>query len=156
MIFYKNTENLNMYKKLQISILMLVASLFIPNFAVAAEKPDASITIEAYSIALGFGVNWGTGKLKYKGKTYNFKINGLSVVDLGASNLSLVGEVYGLDHVSDFAGTYSAASIGIAIGGGAGASILENQHDVVLKVVSKKEGVQLTLATGGLRIKIID
>ena len=145
-----------MFKKLQISILMLIASMLIPNFATAAEKPDATVTIEANSVALGFGVNWGYGTLNYKGKTYRFKVNGLSVVDLGISKISAVGEVYGLDHLSDFAGTYNAASVGIDIGGGAGASVMENQNDVIIKMRSKKAGVQFTLAAGGLRIKILD
>lgn len=145
-----------MFKKLQISILMLIASMLIPNIASAGETPDGTVTIESYSVALGFGVNWGTGKLKYKGKTYNFKMTGLSLVDLGASKVSMSGEVFGLDHVSDFAGTYSAASIGVVAGGGGSASILENQHDVVLKLTAKQAGVQLTLATQGVKIKILD
>jgi hypothetical protein len=42
------------------------------------------------------------------------------------------------------------------VGGGVGASYLENQHDVVLKITSKKEGVQFTLAAEGLRVKLVE
>ena len=111
---------------------------------------------ESHTVALGFGVNWGHGTLKFKGKEYKFKINGLSVVDLGVSNVSATGEVHHLRHLSDFAGTYNAASAGIAVAAGAGASYLENQHDVVLKITSKKQGVQFTLAAEGLRVKLIE
>ena len=83
-------------------------------------------------------------------------MTGLSLVDLGASKVSMSGEVFGLDHVSDFAGTYSAASVGVVAGVGGTASILENQHDVVLKLTAKQAGIQLTLAAQGVKIKILD
>ena len=144
-------------KQIFVSILVVVACMLAANFAVAEEtKPSGTITIESHSVALGFGVNWGHGTLKFKGKEYKFKLNGLSVVDLGVSNVSATGEVYHLRHLSDFAGTYNAASAGIAVAAGAGASYLENQHDVVIKITSKKQGVQFTLAAEGVRIKLVE
>jgi hypothetical protein len=127
------------------------------NVAVAEEtKPTGTVSIESHSVAIGFGVNWGHGSLKFKGKEYKFKINGLSVVDLGVSNVKATGEVYHLRHLSDFAGTYNAASAGIDVAVGGGASYLENQHDVVLKLTSTKQGVQFTLAAEGLRVKLLE
>ncbi len=123
---------------------------------VVCNWPGCKLTMESHSVALGFGVNWGHGTLKFKGKEYKFKVNGLSVVDLGVSNVSATGEVYHLRHLSDFAGTYNAASAGIDVGGGVGASYLENQHDVVIKITSKKQGVQFTLAAEGLRVKLLE
>ena len=144
-------------KQIFVSILVVVACMLAFNFAVAEETtPSGTITIESHSVALGFGVNWGHGTLKFKGKEYKLKLNGLSVVDLGVSNVSATGEVYHLRHLSDFAGTYNAASAGIAVAAGAGASYLENQHDVVLKITSKKQGVQFTLAAEGVRIKLVE
>ena len=144
-------------KRILVSFLVVVACMLAANFAVAEEtKPTGTVSIESHTVALGFGVNWGHGTLKFKGKEYKFKINGLSVVDLGVSNVSATGEVYHLRHLSDFAGTYNAASAGIDVGGGVGASYLENQHDIVLKITSKKQGVQFTLAAEGLRVKLLE
>ena len=144
-------------KQIFVSILVVVVCMLTVNFAVAEETtPSGTITMESHSVALGFGVNWGHGTLKFKGKEYKFKLNGLSVVDLGVSNVSAAGEVYHLRHLSDFAGTYNAASAGIAVAAGVGASYLENQHDVVIKITSKKQGVQFTLAAEGLRLKLIE
>jgi hypothetical protein len=137
--------------------LVVAACVLAANFAVAGEtEPSATITIESHSVALGFGVNWGHGTLKFKGKEYKFKMKGLSVVDLGASNVSATGKVYHLRHLSDFAGIYSAAAVGADVAGGFGSSYLENEHDVVIKIKSKKQGVQFTLALAGLRIKVIE
>ena len=61
-----------------------------------------------------------------------------------------------ITHLSDFAGTYVAASAGIAIAGEAGVAVLENQHGVVIKLSSKKQGIQFTLAAEGLRIKLFE
>jgi hypothetical protein len=144
-------------KRILVIFLVVVACMLAANIAVAEEaKPSGTISIESHTVALGFGVNWGHGTLKFKEKEYKFKINGLSVVDLGVANVSAAGEVYHLRHLSDFAGTYYAASAGIAVAGGAGASALENQHDVVIKITSKKQGVEFTLAAEGLRIKLIE
>ena len=144
-------------KRILVSFLVVVACMLAANFAVAEETtPSGTITMESHSVALGFGVSWGHGTLKFKEKEYKFKVNGLSVVDLGVSNVSAAGEVYHLRHLSDFAGTYYAASAGIAVAGGAGASALENQHDVVIKITSKKQGVQFTLAGEGVRIKLVE
>ena len=105
-------------KQIFVIFLVVVACMLTVNVAVAEETaPSGTITIESHSVALGFGVNWGHGTLKFKGKEYKFKINGLSVVDLGVSNVSAAGEVYHLRHLSDFAGTYNAASAGIDVGG---------------------------------------
>ena len=143
--------------RIQVSFMVVVACMLAANFAIADEtQPSGTISIESHSVALGFGVTWGHGTLKYKGKEYKFKVNGLSVVDLGVSNVSATGEVYHLRHLSDFAGTYNAASAGIAVAAGAGASYLENQHDVVIKITSKKQGVQFTLAAEGARIKLVE
>ena len=61
--------------------------------AVAAEKatPSGKVTIESTSIAAGIGVSWGDGKLTFKGKTYPFSIDGLSLVDWGISKAQATG-----------------------------------------------------------------
>lgn len=156
--FWQRKEIAMIYKKrILVSFLVVVACILAANFAVAEEtKPSGTISIESHSVALGFGVNWGHGTLKFKGKEYKFKIHGLSVIDLGVSSVSAVGEVYHLRHLSDFAGVFSAASAGWDVGSGVGATYLENQHDVVIKIKSKKQGVQFTLALGGLRVKLLE
>ena len=148
---------MNQTRRLIISVLVAVAFICSATAAVAGqEEPSGTITIESKTVAIGFGVSWGHGTLKFKGKEYKFKVNGLSLVDLGVSSVSATGEVYGLENLSDFAGTYYAASAGIAIAGGAGAMAMENQHDVVIKLKSTKQGIQFTLAPSGVGIKLIE
>jgi len=105
-------------------------------------------------VALGVGVNWGDGKLQYKGKTYTFSVKGLSVIDLGVSKVSARGKVYHLAKVEDFSGNYAAAEAGAAVGGGMGVITLKNQNGVVMELHSTQTGVKLTAAGEGLDIKL--
>ena len=82
-------------------LVMAVAST-----AVAAEKatPSGKVSIETTSIAAGIGVSWGDGKLTFKGKTYPFSIDGLSLVDWGIAKAQANGDVYNLTDAAKFGG----------------------------------------------------
>ena len=138
-----------------IAILMIVLLSVVGSAAVAEDaKPVGTVSIETKAVAVAVGFSWGEGVLKFGGKEYPFKIKGLSVLDIGIFTISAEGDVYHLKNVSDFPGTFSAAEAGIAVGGGSGASIMKNQNGVVLKLKSKKAGVQLKLAAEGLKVEM--
>jgi len=81
-------------------IWMLAAELVgVGGVATADHTPSGTVTIESKSAAVGVGVSWGDGKLRYRGKTYSFSVKGLSVVDLGVSKVSAKGKVFHLDKV---------------------------------------------------------
>jgi len=126
------------------------------SFATLAsgEEPSGTVSIESTSIAIGIGVQWGDGVLKYNGQEYKFSVGGLSVLDLGVSSISATGKVYNLKKLSDFSGTYSAAEAGIAVGAGVGASSMRNQNGVDITLTSTKVGVKFKLAPEGLKIKL--
>jgi len=116
--------------------------------------PSGKVSVESKTVALGIGVSWGDGKLDFQGKEYAFSLNGLSVVDLGISKVSAVGEVFNLKKVSDFSGNYVSAAAGAGLGGGAGAIVMKNQHGVVMKLTGTGTGAQLTLAAKGVDVKL--
>jgi len=138
-----------------LTLFVLLTCVFFAFATLAsAEEPSATVSVESTSVAIGVGVEWGHGTLKFQGKEYKFSIKGLSVIDLGVSSISATGNVYKLKKVSDFAGTFTAASAGIAVGGGAGASTMVNQNDVVLNLTSTKAGVKFKLAPEGLKVEL--
>jgi hypothetical protein len=124
------------------------------NVSTESQAPDGSLSLSGTALAAGVGWVWGDGKLQYAGKEHPFKISGLSVVDAGVANISATGEVYNLKQLSDFNGQYTAASAGIALGAGAGASYLKNEHGVVIKLLESSEGLRVKLAAQGVTIKI--
>lgn len=138
-----------------ISRVVAVGVLVAATLAVAQEgKPSGTVTVESKSVALGVGVSWGDGILTYQGKGHKFSVNGLSVVDLGVAKVSATGEVFNLKKLSDFAGNYVAGEAGAAVGGGAGAVTLKNQHGVVMKLTGVGTGVKFTLAAKGVEVKL--
>jgi hypothetical protein len=116
--------------------------------------PDGTVSLSATSVAAGIGWVWGKGKLQFHGKESSFKISGLSVVDAGVSTSTANGEVYNLTRLRDFGGNYTVATAGIALGGGAGASYLKNEHGVVIKLVETTQGLRFTLAGEGVKITL--
>ncbi len=135
--------------------LMIVLLSVVGTVAFAGEeKPSGTVSIETKAVAVGVGFSWGEGVLTFQGKEYPFKIKGLSVIDIGISSVSAHGDVYHLENIADFTGTFSAAEAGIAIGGGAGAQVMKNQNGVVMQLTSRKAGVQLKLAPEGLKVEM--
>lgn len=136
-------------------VLMVTFALFTSSAMAASDaKPSGTVSIDSTTVALGVGVQWGGGVLKFNGKEYAFKVNGLSVLDIGVSGVSATGEVYHLEKVEDFPGTYSAVEASIVVGGGVGAVAMKNQNGVVMKLTSTKQGVQLKLAPEGIKVQM--
>ena len=152
--FHKGVYSLNQSNRL-FTYLMIV-SLFSATATWAKEAqippPSGTVKISAKSIAVGIGINWGTGTLTFKEKNYLFTIKGLSVLDLGASQATAKGEVFHLDNVSDFAGKYAALEGGFALGKGASDITMKNTKGVVINLTAATEGVQLILGGKGLSI----
>jgi len=118
------------------------------------DGPSGTVSLTSKAIAVGIGVSWGNGKLKYHGKEYNISVKGLSLMDLGISSASVAGNVYNLKRVSDIAGTYVAAQAGIALAGGGGGVTMQNQNDVLINLKGTKMGVALTLGPAGITITL--
>lgn len=137
-----------------------VEAKYVSEFAVAVEpSPEVSgtVQIESKTIALGVGVTWGHGTLTmYDGSTHAFKVDGMSVADLGISKATLSGNVYHLTDPKDFAGVYVAAAAGATLGKGASAIALRNANGVVMTVKSKEEGARVTLASEGMKVELVD
>jgi hypothetical protein len=138
-------------KRFAMSVLVLVIALSLFNLAFAQEeKPDATLTLSEGQIAVGIGWSWGKGVLEYKGKKHPFKVSGLSVVNVGVTKVNAVGKVFHLKKLSDFNGTYTAATAEGTLGGGAGVSTMQNQNGVTVQLVSTTEGINLKLAAEGV------
>ncbi len=137
---------------------VIVLALLAVNLAVvssgAQEKPDATIRFSGGSVSAGIGYSWGSGTLSYHGKKYFFTVDGLSVGAVGATSATASGEVYHLNRLEDFNGSYTAAAAEATFGGGAGATAMRNQAGVVIKLVSTTQGLDLKLATSGVKISL--
>ena len=144
-----------MIKKWTSNWLVALGCLAVFSVAMAADPPvSGTVKLTSKAVAIGVGVSWGDGTLTVGGKTYPFSVDGLSVADLGVADVTTSGEVFNLKNVADFSGTYVAGEAGIAIAGGPTDSIMKNQNGVVLRLHGTQKGARLTLAAGGVTLKL--
>ena len=144
-------------KRMNIFMRPMLALLIALAFAApsAAQAPSATIAFKVFKVGFIVGAGGGSGTLFYQGRRYALSVGGVSLgATIGASSADLVGEVYNLTNPADIQGTYTAASAGAAIAGGAMTASLKNSRGVVLKVRGKQIGLELSLDLSGLTIKI--
>jgi len=137
--------------------LILAASLCLwaaPTRA-AHEKPDATLEFNGGSAAAGVGVSWGAGVLKYKGRSYAFKVNGLSVGAVGLSQASASGEVLDLKNLDDFNGNYTAVGTGLTVAGGGAVAAMKNQNGVTIHVKATTRGAKVTIGGSGVSVELL-
>jgi hypothetical protein len=140
--------------KLAITALGLTALLTAPSIARDDKTPDATIRISEGSVAVGIGWTWGRGDVNYKGKTYHFKIEGLSVAEVGVTKAEATGSVYNLKSVDDLNGVFAAAGTEGTAGKGAGVSSLRNDKGVVINLKSETKGANIKIAASGLKVTL--
>jgi hypothetical protein len=125
-----------------------------PTATVAqTEKPSANVAIETKSIGAGIGFSWGHGRLQVDGEQYRFSVDGVTLLDVGISKATAVGEVYNLFDLAQFEGHYVAAEANIALGGGIGGVVLRNPNGVIMRLSSVSQGARLHLGSSGVNIK---
>jgi len=118
------------------------------------DAPSATLKLTGRSVAVGVGLSWGSGTLTYQGKDYKVSVKGFAVGAVGVTSADASGKVYNLQKLSDFDGNYTLLSSGVTVGGGTGAIAMSNTNGVTIELVSKTQGVQLSLASGGVDLEI--
>jgi hypothetical protein len=114
--------------------------------AVAGLTPDGTVDMEQVQAAFIGSAGGGSGTLFYRGGTYPFAIGGLGVGGIGASTIDAAGEVYKLNGLQNFPGTYGQARYGFAIGNTSGGDLwLQNEKGVIMHLIAKRTGLMLSL-----------
>jgi hypothetical protein len=133
----------------------LCLPLWVSTARAADEKPDATLEFNGGSAAAGVGVSWGAGVLKFQGKSYPFKVNGLSIGSVGVSQASASGQVFNLKKLDDFNGNYVAVGAGLTVAGGGGAAAMKNQNGVTIRVKGTTQGAKVTIGGSGVDIDLL-
>ena len=126
-----------------IAMLLLALALAVPatpSFAQAA----GHVRVKIVKAGLLVGGGAGSGTLVYRGKTYPFKVTGLSFgITAGATIGRLDGWASDIRDVGDFAGTYSSVGGGFALVGGVNGVHLRNEKGVTIVLQGPKAGLEL-------------
>ena len=132
-----------------VALLLLAVS---PGEAQQPYYPIGSVSIDMTSVAAGIGFSSGSGVLRFHGRRYVFKIDGLSVGNVGIASISAVGNVYNMTSLNQFPGNYAAVGAGIALAGGAAGLKMQNQSGVIINLYAVQQGVQLNIGPQGFNI----
>ena len=135
-------------------IMWITFGLMVARSVAAQDVPTATIEFTGGSVAAGIGFTWGSGTLIFEGKEYPVKVNGLTIVHVGASGYSASGVVYQLTKLSDIEGVYTAVSAGVAVAGGATATTMKNDHAVAIEMTATHTGLNLQLGPEGVTITL--
>ncbi len=122
-----------------------------PSFAQAAGQ----VRVKILKAGLLVGGGAGSGTLTYRGKTYPFKVTGMSFgITAGATIARLDGWASGISEVSDFAGTYSSVGGGFALVGGVNGVQLRNEKGVTITLRGPKAGLELAANLSTIAISL--
>lgn len=120
--------------------LFLLAMPATPSFAQATG--DVRVRFVKAGLLVGGGT--GSGVLTYRGRSYPFKVSGVSVgITAGATIGKFQGRASGIRDVSDFVGTYSSVGGGFALVGGVNGVHLRNEKGVTIVLQGPKAGLEL-------------
>ena len=137
------------------SILISAAAFSGLGLSTSAEAATGSVRLKIVSGGFIVGVGGGSGVLIFRGVRYPLSVGGVSLgATIGVSGTELVGEAFHLHDPRDIEGTYSAASAGLAVAGGAGVVQLSNSRGVLLRLSGRQVGFKLSLAVSGLTISL--
>jgi hypothetical protein len=125
-----------------------------PTVSANLGATEGAISFTGGAVAIGVGFQWGSGTLTYQGRQYPFRLDGLSVVDVGVTRVTGSGTVRNLRNITDFNGNYVSITAGATLAGGGSVTSLRNQNGVVIDGVTTAQGVRLTLAPGGVNITV--
>jgi hypothetical protein len=113
------------------------------------------VRVKLLKAGLMVGAGTGRGVLTYRGRSYPFRVSGLSLgVTAGASVSRLEGWASGIRQVSDFAGTYDSVGSGGAIVGGLGGIHLGNDKGVKIALQGPRAGMEFAANVTRVRISM--
>jgi hypothetical protein len=149
------SSNSNWWRRLTVALIVLISSGLVEVYSASSQDvPSGTIQLSGGSVAAGIGYTWGKGIVTFEGKNYPIKVDGLSVIHVGASSYTASGTVYNLKQISDINGVYTAVAAGVAVAGGASATAMKNSKGVLIQMASTHLGVNFSLGAKGVTISL--
>lgn len=136
-----------------LAVLALLALIVPVTPSRAQASGDVRLKIVKAGLLVGGGV--GSGVLIYRGRTYPFRLSGISLgITAGATVGRLEGRASGIREVSDFAGSYSSVGGGAALVGGLSGVHLRNEKGVTMVLQGSKAGLEFAANISGITISL--
>jgi hypothetical protein len=138
--------------KFRVFVLALAA---LAGAATAAYADSGGIRFRVIKAGFVVGGSGGSGTLSFHGQNYRLGIGGVSYgFTFGASETWFHGTVSNIRSPGDVSGVYAAGNVGAAVGRGAQAIVLTNQHGAVLTLTGSSVGAIVSADLNGLAITV--
>ena len=145
---------LDLSRVTKLSSAFVVAAVMLIGAPALSYAENGSVRMKISKVGFIVGVGGGSGTLTFKGKQYRLNIGGVSAGTIGVASMDLVGTATNLTTAADIAGSYSAASAGLAVAGGTKVATLQNAKGVVLQLQGRQVGFEASLAVSGMTISL--
>jgi hypothetical protein len=144
---------MNFYKKL-VSILFVSAMLLTSTAFATDPVKTGTVVIDETQVSLIIGGDMGGGVVTMGDESRSFKTTGIKLGSVGIHKIHLIGNVYDLNKMEDFAGTYASFEMGATLGyASADAIWLKNDKGVKINLKSSgATGISLEIDVEGLDI----
>lgn len=121
--------------------------------SLAQASGQVRVKIVKAGLLVGGGV--GSGVLTYRGRSYPFRITGVSLgITAGATVGRLDGRASGIREIGDFAGTYSSVGGGAALVGGVNGAHLRNDKGVTMVLQGPKAGLEFAANLSDITVSL--
>jgi hypothetical protein len=133
-----------------------LTALFAVGLAAPSKADTGAVRVVFTKGGIIVGAGSGRGVLVFKGRSYPFRVAGMSVgFTIGASTTNFHGHALNMRSPGDIQGSYAVAGAGGALAAGAGGVTLQNsQTGVVLQLAGGRVGVEMSAAVGGVTITL--
>jgi hypothetical protein len=121
--------------------------------------PAGKVTGSVKTIGWLVGARWGNGVLTLdNGEQRKFHIVGAKALETGVAENEFEGDVFNLNSVEDFEGTFYGAGTGITVGSlGKGEAVVNNARCVVVKLRMTGTGLKFSgPAPGAVEVSFTD
>jgi hypothetical protein len=145
---------MKMQKRAFTWIITMMVLVTVSTALAEEERPSATLVIEETQVMALIGGAMGGGTLLIDDDSHSFKTGGLKFGGVGVQKIHVTGNVYHLDKLKDFPGTYIEFEVGASVVKGAGELWLKNDKGVTLHLQSKSSGLAFDLSASGLKISM--
>ena len=116
--------------------------------------PSATVQVEESQASYWASAKGGHGTINYQGKTHAFSIHGVGVLGTGIQKISATGDVYNLNSLSDFPGSYTGKRSGFTIIKGKMHSKLTSDKGVIIYLTGHTRGLASSTGVDTIEIKM--
>ena len=136
-------------------LLLVTGCASAPTYHTEADPgADATLVLrEAQVLRLSTGGS-GEGTLTLRGWQYRFEVTNMTLAGVGPGAIQLEGDVYNVEDVKDFEGTYQLLAAEVAAGEGAEGFWFENEKGVRVHIRAEGQDVTIRLHTDGSTVTL--